>query len=104
MRKEKNKYFTNLNDAWIAYDSGIIKIHSYIHVKFQGQIIETTMGRIIFNRAVQDIFESHGINDDPYINEVIGKKKLSSLIYDWYMKHGNDVVSSLADQLKDLGF
>ena len=34
----------------------------------------------------------------------MGKKQLGDLIYDWYIKYGNNIVTALADRLKDLGF
>ena len=98
------KYFKNMDEAWIAWESNAINIHSYITVGFNGEKIKTTMGRIVFNRTVQDILRSYGINEEPFINSTLGKKQLSDLIYDWYIKYGNDIVTSLADKLKDLGF
>ncbi len=98
------KYFKNMDDAWVAWESNAINLHTCLVVGFKGEKIETTMGRIIFNRTVQDILQSYDITDEPFINAVLGKKQLSDLIYDWYIKYGNNIVTSLADKLKDLGF
>ena len=62
------------------------------------------MKRVVFNRTVQDILCSRDITNEPFINRVLGKKQLSDLIYDWYIKYGNNIVTELADKLKDLGF
>ena len=48
--------------------------------------------------------QSYDIVDEPFINAVLGKKQLGGLIYDWYIKYGNNIVTELADRLKDLGF
>tara|TARA_A100001015_G_scaffold300191_1_gene385262 strand:- start:2019 stop:6164 length:4146 start_codon:yes stop_codon:yes gene_type:complete len=103
---EKNlvKSFRNLNDAWIAWESRSLNIHSWINVKFNGQLIKTTMGRVVFNRTVQDVLKRFDVLDEPFINYKIGKKQLSELIYNWYIKYGNDIISELTDNLKDLGF
>jgi DNA-directed RNA polymerase subunit beta' len=98
------KYFKNMDQAWIAWESRVINIHSVIGIYFRGEKIQTTMGRVIFNRTVQDILRTQNINDEPFINQTLGKKQLSDLIYDWYIKYGNNVVTELADRLKDLGF
>ena len=87
-----------------AWEQGGINIHSYMVLKHKGERIETTMGRIVFNRTVNDVLESFGITDEPFINRVLGKKQLGELIYDWYIKYGNNIVTELADKLKDLGF
>ena len=102
--KKDLKYFRSMDDAWIAWETGNINIHSRLVLKFKNEKIETTMGRIIFNRTVQDILQSYDIVDEPFINAVLGKKQLGDLIYDWYIKYGNNIVTALADRLKDLGF
>ena len=103
-RDKDIKYFKSMDDAWIAWESNAINIHSFIGVYFNGEKITTTMGRVVFNRTVQDILCSHDITNEPFINKVLGKKQLSDLIYDWYIKYGNNIVTELADKLKDLGF
>jgi DNA-directed RNA polymerase subunit beta' len=98
------KCFRTMDEAWKAWESGAINIHSRIIVKVNNERFTTTMGRVIFNRTVTDVFLSYNITDETFINNVLGKKQLSDLIYDWYIKYGNDIVTSLADKLKDLGF
>jgi DNA-directed RNA polymerase subunit beta' len=102
--KENLKYFGSMDEALIAWEGNLLDIHSNIIVRHNNKQHTTTVGRVVFNRAVQDILLDHDITDDPYINFVIGKKQLSDLIYDWYIKYGNNIVSTLADRLKTLGF
>ncbi|MEK9726561.1 MAG: DNA-directed RNA polymerase subunit beta' [Candidatus Margulisiibacteriota bacterium] len=98
------KVFRTMNEAWNAWDSNAINIHSRIIVKVTNERVTTTMGRVVFNRTVQDVLIQNDIVDEPFINRVLGKKQLGDLIYDWYIKYGNDIVTLLADKLKDLGF
>ena len=103
-KDQQKKYFKNMNEAWIAWESDVINIHSNIIINFNGERIETTMGRVVINRTIDDAFKESDIDNDVYINHTLGKKQLSDLIYDWYKKYGNKVVASVADKLKDLGF
>ena len=46
--------FVSLADARSAYEAGIVDLHAKIKVRdFDGQMIETTPGRIIFNEVVR---------------------------------------------------
>ena len=52
--KPKGRYFS-YNDAISAHEAGVLKLHDKIIVRdTQGEKIETTVGRIIFNEAVRD--------------------------------------------------
>ena len=66
--------FANYEEAKYAYDMGKVELHEPIKVRYNGEIIETTTGRLIFNQVIP---EKVG-----YYNEVIGKKQLGlSLIH-----------------------
>jgi DNA-directed RNA polymerase subunit beta' len=52
--KGKGMRFFSFDDALAAYESGVMDIHSVIHVRdVDGEMIETTAGRIIFNKTVR---------------------------------------------------
>ncbi len=52
--KDVEGYFVDFNDVITAFEAGVIKLHSKITVrKEDGERVETTPGRIIFNMAVQ---------------------------------------------------
>jgi DNA-directed RNA polymerase subunit beta' len=47
--------FVSMSDARAAYEAGIVDLHARIKVRdINGQTIETTPGRIIFNEVVRD--------------------------------------------------
>ncbi len=56
----EGKAFTSVEEAMMAYDEGVIGLHAKIKVRktkmiegeMHSQIIETTMGRIIFNDPI----------------------------------------------------
>lgn len=51
--------FVNLADARAAYEVGIVDLHAKIKVKdTNGQVLETTPGRIIFNEVVREAIAS----------------------------------------------
>ena len=49
------KYFYSFEDAISAHETGVIKLHDRIVVRDeQGERLETTVGRIIFNETVRN--------------------------------------------------
>ncbi|UCC95113.1 MAG: DNA-directed RNA polymerase subunit beta' [Candidatus Omnitrophota bacterium] len=59
-------------------------------------IIETTVGRIIFNQILPKGFR--------YVNEALGKKSVSAIVCDCYTDFGHTATIELLDQIKNLGF
>lgn len=86
------KYFADFNEALLAYQFGYIKIHDLIQVND----IKTTVGRIIFNEALEGLI--------PFVNEVLNKKKISKLIEGIIEKFGIEKTVEIIDKLKLLGF
>ncbi len=96
--------FSNANEARMAYELGRTTLHEKILVKINMQIndesieklIETSVGRTIFNEVIPD---SLG-----YYNEVIDKKKLGNIVYDCYRVEGNAATAEMLDGMKRIGY
>jgi DNA-directed RNA polymerase subunit beta' len=102
--KIDKKCFKNVEEARCAWETGFIKLQQLINVRIDGKRIITTMGRIIFNNAIWEILVKHDKPKGDLINQVIGKGKLSDLVFDWFMNCGNDITVALLDELKRIGF
>ena len=100
----KGKFFANTDEAARAWENGIIDIQGKIIVRDKGNRYETTMGRIIFNQAIRDVLSRYGIEQESFVNEVIGKKQLGEMVYNWYMTYGNRITAALVDHMKNIGF
>ena len=94
--KGEGKTFAFAKEVIAAYNSGKLDLHAKINVRINGEIIETTTGRVIFNQIVPD--------EIGYVNELLSKKSLSDIISRCYRVAGNQVTARFLDQLKDLGF
>ncbi|MEO0240981.1 MAG: DNA-directed RNA polymerase subunit beta' [candidate division WOR-3 bacterium] len=94
--KEKIRSFSSPEEAILAFENGKVSLHEKIKVLIKEKIIETSVGRIIFNNIVPPPLR--------FINEEINKKKLGNLIYECYKKFGSLVTEKFLDDIKDLGF
>ncbi len=97
--------FYSTEEVIIAHNEGVIDLHAIVKVKVEDvdengemfkHIIETTVGRIIFNQSVPKTVG--------YINQLLTKKSLRTIIADIYKKTGNAVTVNFLDAIKDLGY
>jgi DNA-directed RNA polymerase subunit beta' len=90
------KIFSEPNEALHAWQQGFVYLRAPIKVKINGEIIETSVGRLIFNEALP---KSLG-----YQNDTMDAKKLKRIVALVYRNDGLDTTARLVDDLKDLGF
>ena len=88
--------FRNPEEALLAVDNNYLNLHAKIKVRKDGEILETTAGRLTINSILPEEF--------PYINELITKKRLENLISDVMRFAGNYATVQFLDNLKALGF
>ena len=97
--KGEGMTFATTEEAIIAYQLNHVDIQAPVKARIEKEdnaIIETTVGRLIFNSFIP--------NKLPYYNETISKKKLSKLVGDCFDAYGDDKTVKLADDLKHFGF
>ena len=92
----KLKVFANTEEAVLAYDNEVISLHEKIKVDYQGKLLETTVGRLIFNEALPSSLR--------YFNKVADKKTLGRIVDICYRKEGYARTAQLLDDLKRLGY
>jgi len=80
----------------IAYDQRRIGLHARIKVRVDGQMTETTTGRVVFNEIIPP--------GTPFINELLNKKRLVQIISTVFRRSGSVETATFLDNLKNLGF
>ncbi len=113
----EGKIFRDENEAMMAYQQKLITLHSKIKVRRTAMvngtqytgIIETTMGKLIFNRPIpQDIgFIDRTIPGNELKLEIeflVGKKQLGKIIDKCIKAHGTVVTAEVLDQIKAQGY
>jgi len=96
--------FYSPQEVNIAYNEGKIDLHAHIKVKandrkdgeFINHLIETTVGRVIFNQFVPA--------EVGYINEILTKKSLRDIIGRVLKLAGTAKTADFLDAIKNLGF
>ncbi|MDD3088494.1 MAG: DNA-directed RNA polymerase subunit beta' [Candidatus Omnitrophica bacterium] len=92
----EGKVFADSEEVIMAFQNEEVEKHSKIKVRIDGNLTETTVGRVMFNDALPE-----GL---PYYNEPMDKKAVSRVISDCYRLKGHRETILLLDFLKKLGF
>ena len=113
----EGKIFRDENEAMMAYADKVIGLHAKIKVRrfleidgeMQHRLVETTMGRIIFNQSIpQDLgFVDRSLVDNLFLYEIdfkVGKKQLSKIFDKCIKIHGTARTSQVLDAVKSLGY
>ncbi|HEY6736095.1 MAG TPA: DNA-directed RNA polymerase subunit beta' [Candidatus Saccharimonadia bacterium] len=90
------KAFSSPNEAILAYETGVIKLQTLVKVPVEGQLIDTTVGRIFFNEILPEGFG--------FRNLTMTKKVLQKLMAEVFVRFGSDVTAEVIDNVKNLGF
>ncbi len=103
--KGEDKYFQTPNSAITTYDFGEVDFRARVKVMptdsvkyeaFNGEIFETTVGRLLFNSVLP--------SDYPFINDEMTNRKMTKLVDSLIEKYGLDELPEIIDKIKEFGF
>jgi DNA-directed RNA polymerase subunit beta' len=114
--KEKMKYFGSINEGFLSLDQGRIALQELIRIKINKKlapedqveekneqnrlenepIIETTMGRVIFNSCFPKEYN--------FVNKVTTKKNYQKIMNETYFNLGADKLPPILDTLKEVAY
>lgn len=113
--KGEGKYFKDPEEAIMAFENHDVGIHSKIFVRIEKEIkgeikakkIETSVGRIIFNKEIPQDLGFIDRKKDPFQYEIdfpVMKKSMGSIIERVIRTHGLSESAEVIDYIKALGF
>ena len=116
--KGEGKVFTDTNEAVMAYENGVITLHSKIRVRFaktdedgntEYGFADTTLGRCLFNEILpQDL--GYVDRSDPAnrfkleIDFHVGKSSLKGILQRVINVHGTTKTAEVLDDIKAIGY
>lgn len=107
---DKDPAFSSIDEVEMAFRLNQVKVDSLIRLKTQtwydergvriaqpeSRLINTTVGRVLFNWILPPEIQ--------FINEVLEKGRIKTLIAEIYEICGEDTTTEVADKIKDIGF
>jgi DNA-directed RNA polymerase subunit beta' len=95
-QKGEGMTFADMDEVRAAYDADEVGLLAKIKMRWNGERIETTVGRVLFNEILPPQLR--------FINQEMNKRELTRLVSQCYYLQGNSEAVKLLDALKDLGF
>jgi DNA-directed RNA polymerase subunit beta' len=92
----EGRLFADSEEVRIAYDNEDVDLQARIRLRWNGEILETTVGRTLLNEIVPEQLR--------FVNQELKKKEITSLVGRCYNSLGNEATVHFLDELKDLGF
>jgi DNA-directed RNA polymerase subunit beta' len=92
----EGRLFADPEEVRIAYDNEDIDLQARIRVRWNGAVLETTVGRTLLNEIVPEPLR--------FVNQELKKKQITDLVGRCYNLLGNEATVHFLDELKDLGF
>jgi DNA-directed RNA polymerase subunit beta' len=94
--QEQARVFSDYNEVQSAWDLGVVTYHSPAKFPFNGKILDTTVGRIMFNAILPD--------DLRFVNRTVDRGAIRDLVTQIFERHGNEMTAEVVDRIKTLGF
>ncbi len=109
--------FKDSREAILAYENKVVSLHARVKVQrtieidgeIQSRLVDTSVGRIIFNEAIpQDLgFVDRTIDENKFLYEIdflAGKKQMQQILEYCINVHGSTKTAEVLDAIKKLGF
>ncbi len=112
-QKGEGMVFKDYDEMFMAYQNKVASLHAVVKVKIKldkddrGKLVESTVGRFIFNEHIPQDLGFVNRNEDKYsleIDKLVDKKMLGIIIDKCFRKHGNTITSEVLDHIKETGF
>ncbi len=95
-KEGSGKYFSSFGEAILAHQMNKIHIQASIKVPFEGQMLETCVGRILLFEILPEAFG--------FVNEQLDKNKIKKIVALCLERFGREETVEFIDKLKQLGF
>ena len=116
--KGEGKLFKSVNEAILAYENGVVTLHTRIFVRMSKTMpdgtvkigtVASTLGRFIFNEIIpQDLgFVDRSVEGNELLLEVdfhVGKKQLKQILEKVINVHGATQTAVTLDDIKSIGY
>ena len=111
--KGEGMVFRDYEEMLMAYTNNVVALHARVKVRKKlnkedkGKLVESTVGRFIFNEHIPQDLRFVDRTKDPYSLEVdflCDKNALGKIIERCFRKHKNTLTSIMLDHIKQIGF
>jgi DNA-directed RNA polymerase subunit beta' len=94
--KQEPRIFGDYAEVQSAYDMGIVTYHSPVKIPHNGGVIDTTVGRVLFNATLPEELR--------FVNQVLDRTKIREIVTAVFDRYGGETTAEVVDKIKTIGF
>jgi DNA-directed RNA polymerase subunit beta' len=95
---QPGRIYPDTESVMLAHDMGAVDLHAAIKIWYDGVVVDTTVGRVIFKESLSSDISLHDVN------RIQDQRSIGDIIAAAYLKHGHQRTVVLLDYLKRVGF
>src|SRR5437868_8009290 len=94
--KQQPRIFGDFSEVQSAFDMGIVTYHTAVKVPHNGGVVDTTVGRVIFNAVLPE--------DLRFVNKILDRGAIREIVTQVFDRYGGEVTAEVVDRIKTIGF
>src|SRR2546428_10535857 len=94
--KQEPRIFGDYAEVQSAFDLGLVTYHTPVKVPHNGGVVDTTVGRVLFNAVLPEELR--------FVNKVLDRGKIRELVTAVFDRYGGEVTAQVVDKIKTVGF
>ncbi|HJU46874.1 MAG TPA: DNA-directed RNA polymerase subunit beta', partial [Gaiellaceae bacterium] len=107
LKKDGFKRYRTEEEVEFAVESQQVHLQEPIEYRWQGELVLTTPGRVIFNAEIDRALETTvrgGLGEHEFLNRTLTKREIDAFIAELVDRYGAYAVASTLDVIKELAF
>ncbi len=93
---ERPRIFSDYAEVQSAFDMGLVGYHTPVKIPHDGRVIDTTVGRVMFNAVLPEELR--------FVNRVLDRGIIRELVTATFDRYGGEVTAEVVDRIKTIGF
>src|SRR3989441_473635 len=94
--KQQPRIFGDFAEVQSAFDLGLVTYHTPVKVPHNGGVVDTTVGRVLFNAVLPEELR--------FVNKILDRGAIREIVTAVFDRYGGEVTAEVVDRIKTIGF
>src|SRR5437870_8005303 len=94
--KQQPRIFGDFAEVQSAFDLGLVTYHTPVKVPHNGGVVDTTVGRVLFNAVLPEELR--------FVNKILDRGAIREIVSAVFDRYGGEVTAEVVDRIKTIGF
>ena len=94
--KQQPRIFGDFAEVQSAFDLGLVTYHTPVKVPHNGGVVDTTVGRVLFNAVLPEELR--------FVNKILDRGAIREIVTAVFDRYGGEITAEVVDRIKTIGF